>query len=750
MSISILCGNVGIDDFPVSYKQKESGLCVNNMNEINKQTYGKNKKPKTDYFGCAQTFTAEFTCPYISNLLDKADVYVFSELCNYDYMNKNKLFTYGGGQYYHVHVETKVKIYNDNYTNLHKQIINNFKLLLTNSITNIETNMDNVDAIDTNNDITKQFVSQVRSVPGSFVKNLESLKQLLKNIDTFKIRFNNDSETLSTAIEKSASLLKNTYSKLLSNYIIANNKDVMSKDELATNNKKLFFTGSNMYVIKNVDENLRVIDNPSLNYVLPNPDYKNDYDLTRVEFNTGSLFIINVHQRTSDNKFYDNVKKLSENIKGNLIIVGDFNDTIPELKGRVESHAEFVKYLSNNGFVEADVKSVYDKMSSCRMGKKSQNMHLFYRLDDFNVKSVDPVQVNNMCEFGTPTSSHYPFILRIDPKVDKAVVENKELWEKVKSECVNDIEGKEKKISDLERKISDYDLEIKEYSSDRNKYDVMKKGFDDYRKNTDSELNDISKKYSESSHNLDDISKKYSESSHNLESVKRNLGECSNNSVKKDDEIKVLKSEVEKYEVLKKKYDELEKEKKLLEQGKVKLNEKKPILQSLVDKVMGTIDNSAKIDELKMDIDNKEHQIRKLERLVKEFGKTLESKENACVSEKNKLELSISNMITDNINLKGKIDKMSSDVKKQEDVIKSNKTEMEKMGKAISNANKGEATYDKLIKKMEERIDSLKKDNDKAHINIGELKKNIGVCEKDFTSNKEKTDRLKKIITELR
>ncbi len=171
-NISILYANVGIDYFPTNYNTTDINIkkCDSDIQNIAAQL--DEKKQKLNHT-CGYPKTLQYTCSFIDKLQNKADIYLFGEVCNYDY--EKIQFSHKYGQYYNMAEKTRITIYEDNYPYICQPNINK----CINDINNI---LNNMQQIKTTSTISKNVISYISTTKNSFKININNLCKLVSII----------------------------------------------------------------------------------------------------------------------------------------------------------------------------------------------------------------------------------------------------------------------------------------------------------------------------------------------------------------------------------------------------------------------------------------------------------------------------------------------------------------------------------------------------------------------------------------
>jgi len=173
-NISILYANIGIDYFPTNYNSTDTNIKKCDIDIQNIAAKLDDKKQKLNHT-CGYPKTSQYTCSFIDKLKNKADIYLYGEVCNYDF--KNIQFNHKYGQFYNMTDQAKINIYSDNYPYICKPNINK-------CITDVNNILNNMQQIKTNSAISKNVISYISTTKNNFKNNINNLCKLVNIIQS--------------------------------------------------------------------------------------------------------------------------------------------------------------------------------------------------------------------------------------------------------------------------------------------------------------------------------------------------------------------------------------------------------------------------------------------------------------------------------------------------------------------------------------------------------------------------------------
>lgn len=233
-----------------------------------------------------------------------------------------------------------------------------------------------------------------------YINNLNKIKPM--NIKCNDIYDTNNKLSIDMLTKK---ILTNTsIDPTLIKNIIAKLPNIYDMDTIINKNRKMFYTGSNKYEIMNQNNTTKILQMSTI---------KNNYHISILP--NLNLEIVNIHMRETKNvnQFYNDIYNYCiKNKNKNFIIIGDFNDKADIINEKL--HNEFTNKLYNNNIYEYGLDPLYSIIQSCQNVnfKRKHLLHLYYNFIDYRIVNVS--LLDDYCNNVTSTSSHIPFIIKIE------------------------------------------------------------------------------------------------------------------------------------------------------------------------------------------------------------------------------------------------------------------------------------------------------------------------------------------------
>lgn len=178
MEVSILYANVGIDYF-LEDKEILSGSqekCESNIQNIASKITNKRKMS----YSCSFPKTESYTCSYLNDLYKtNTDIYVYGELCNYDY--KYITFTNKRGYYYNMSNSTITNIFSEYYPYICRMNTDNY----IKDLINVKSNIGSISEIN----LSKIVKSNIDTAKSSITAEKAGLCKMVSSMKVIRTNF---------------------------------------------------------------------------------------------------------------------------------------------------------------------------------------------------------------------------------------------------------------------------------------------------------------------------------------------------------------------------------------------------------------------------------------------------------------------------------------------------------------------------------------------------------------------------------